>query len=97
LLALDAVLDEIPHGEGFLLDPRGDRPLGAALAQAAPPATVRLVVGPDTGLSPAEARRARAAGLVAVTLGAATLRAETAAIAAAAVAADHLARAGAGI
>jgi 16S rRNA (uracil1498-N3)-methyltransferase len=81
LLALDAVLAEIPQGTGFLLDARGERSLSAALAgTTARPGAVRVVVGPDTGFAENEVRAAREAGLAVCRLGAGTLRAETAAL-----------------
>jgi 16S rRNA (uracil1498-N3)-methyltransferase len=81
LLPLDAVLGEIPPGEGLFLDSRGERTLTESLAESAGVVeTVRLVVGPDTGFSDAEVRRAREAGLQACGIGPAMLRAETAAL-----------------
>lgn len=54
------------------------------LAQALPPQadSLRIVVGPEGGLTPAEVEMARAQGAQPVTLGPLTLRAETAALAA---------------
>jgi len=81
LLSLDAVIGEIPPGEGVLLDGRGELSLTELLAgPAGMVETVRLVVGPDTGFSDAEVRRAREAGVPACVIGPATLRAETAAL-----------------
>ncbi len=90
LLAFDQVTAEIPPGEGFLIDPRGDAPLTSAIpAGGGSVARVALVVGPDAGFSDAEVDRARAAGLAVAHLGPAVLRAETAAIAAVTVAASR--------
>jgi 16S rRNA (uracil1498-N3)-methyltransferase len=81
LMPFDEVLKEIPVGDGFLLDARSEVSLGEALIDGAgTPGTVRLVVGPDTGLSEQEVRHAKEAGLVVCSIGAATLRAETAAL-----------------
>jgi 16S rRNA (uracil1498-N3)-methyltransferase len=81
LVSFDDVLKEIPVGDGFLLDARGEISLNEALGEQAPSADrVRLVVGPDTGLSDAEVRRAKEAGLQVCSIGPATLRAETAAM-----------------
>ena len=79
----DAIM-EIPAGEGFLIDPRGDAPLLESLD--APDAPVALVVGPPAGFSADEVDLARSAGMPVCTLGPAVLRSETAAIAAVAVA-----------
>lgn len=79
------VITEIPAGEGFLIDPRGDAPLSPALG--APGAHVAVVVGPQAGFSDSEVSLARAAGMPVRTLGPAILRTETAAIAAIALAA----------
>jgi 16S rRNA (uracil1498-N3)-methyltransferase len=89
LLAFDEVTAEIPSGEGFLIDPRGDAPLTSARsAGEGSVARVALVVGPDAGFSEGEVARARAAGLSVAHLGPAVLRAETAAIAAVTIAAS---------
>ncbi len=66
---------------GLMLDPRGAR----AWEELDPKAGVRLLIGPEGGLSEAERARARQAGFVAVALGPRTLRTETAAVAALAV------------
>lgn len=88
LVPFDRVVGEIPHGEGFLIDPRGDVALPAALAaRAAPAGGTALVVGPDAGFSDDEVARARRAGVPVCTMGDTILRAETAAIAALALAA----------
>lgn len=80
LASFVAALDEIPPGEGFILDARAERGLRDALAEEGTPDTVRLMVGPDAGFSDGEMRRAREAGLHACSIGPATLRAETAAL-----------------
>ncbi|MGD9694414.1 MAG: 16S rRNA (uracil(1498)-N(3))-methyltransferase [Thermoleophilia bacterium] len=80
LVPFGDAMREITPGEGFLIDPRGDEPLAAALAGRS--AGTALVVGPEAGFSDGEAAAARAAGLRACTLGPAVLRAETAGIAA---------------
>lgn len=84
LVPFAQVIDEVPPGEGFLIDPRGDAPLVSSLG--APGAPVALVVGPAAGFSADEVALARSAGMRVVTLGPAVLRAETAAIAAVAIA-----------
>jgi len=86
LLAFAQVVDEIPAGEGFLIDPRGEAPLPSAIAAGGASARVALVVGPEAGFSEAEVVRARDGGLAVCHLGSTTLRAETAAIAAMAIA-----------
>ena len=53
----------------------------APAATARPPAGVVCLSGPEGGLAPAEERAARAAGFVAVSLGARVLRADTAPLA----------------
>jgi 16S rRNA (uracil1498-N3)-methyltransferase len=78
LIPFASVIAEIPHGEGFLLDPEGDVPLARALGWA--PARLSLVVGPDAGFSREEVAAGRAAGLRVAGLGPAVLRAETAGI-----------------
>jgi 16S rRNA (uracil1498-N3)-methyltransferase len=77
---------DIPAGEGFLIDPRGEAPLPTAIAAGGASARVSLVVGPEAGFSDAEVDRARAGGLAVCRLGPTILRAETAAIAAMAIA-----------
>ena len=64
-----------PHARGFLPD----------LVPPGPGETVRLLVGPEGGLSTREVERARAAGFVGLRLGPRVLRAETAALVAFAV------------
>ena len=86
LLAFERVVAEIPAGEGFLIDPRGEAPLPTAIAAGGASARVSLVVGPEAGFSDAEVDRARAGGLAVCRLGPTILRAETAAIAAMAIA-----------
>jgi 16S rRNA (uracil1498-N3)-methyltransferase len=78
LLAFDAVLAEIPPGEGFLLDPGAPLALSEALAEGRE--RVSLLIGPEAGLSDDERLAAEAAGLTPCTLGPAVLRAETAAL-----------------
>jgi 16S rRNA (uracil1498-N3)-methyltransferase len=80
LLALDDVLAEVAADGGYLLDPGGAVPLGAALDAAGRASHVALVIGPEAGFSPDELRAAGDAGLVTATLGPAVLRAETAAL-----------------
>ena len=66
-------------GPAFVLSPRA----GASLSDLAPPAPaerVRLLVGPEGGLSPREVERAGAAGLAGLRLGPRVLRTETAAL-----------------
>jgi 16S rRNA (uracil1498-N3)-methyltransferase len=73
---LRAVPDE---GRRFLLSLAGEaQPAAAALAGS--PA-VRVLSGPEGGLSPAEEEAARSAGFQPISLGARILRAETAPLA----------------
>ena len=68
-------------GQAFVLSPRA----GASLSDLEPPAPgepVRLLVGPEGGLSPREVERAAAAGFAGLRLGPRVLRTETAALAA---------------
>ena len=68
-------------GPAFVFSPRA----GASLSDLAPPAAgepVRLLVGPEGGLSPREVERAGAAGFTGLRLGPRVLRTETAALAA---------------
>jgi len=82
------VITEIPAGEGYLIDPRGDAPLLSALrAPGGSDARIAVVVGPQAGFSEGEVALARAGGMPVCTLGPTILRAETAAIAAVAIAA----------
>ena len=88
LVPFPGVIAEIPAGEGFLIDPRGDAPLLSALgAPGRPDARIAVVVGPQAGFSEAEVSLARGAGMPVCTLGPSILRAETAAIAAVTLAA----------
>jgi 16S rRNA (uracil1498-N3)-methyltransferase len=88
LVPFGDVLAAITPGEGYLIDPRGERPLPSAIdTGSAASARVALVVGPDAGFSEAELDAARAAGLRVAHLGPVVLRAETAAIAAVTLAA----------
>lgn len=87
LVPFDLVPGEIPDGEGFLIDPRGDATLPAALRAYASRARTALVVGPEAGFSADEVDTARSRGLAICRLGSTVLRAETAAIAAVTVAA----------
>lgn len=81
LVPFGDVLSEIPVGEGYLIDPRGDVPLSTALAAAeAASGRRRLLVGPEAGFSEGEVAAARGAGLTVCGLGRAVLRAETAAL-----------------
>lgn len=66
----------------LLLDPRAELSLGASLDRPRP---LRLLIGPEGGLSEAERDEALAAGYAACTLGPRILRTETAAVAALAV------------
>ncbi len=68
----------------MLYEQEHHRPLARALAGEAPE-QVWLLVGPEGGFAPPEARAARQAGFIPCTLPGALLRAETAALAAAAV------------
>ncbi len=87
LVPFAEVITEIPAGEGYLIDPRGDAPLLSALrAPGAVDARISVVVGPQAGFSEGEVALAREAGLPVCTLGPTILRAETAAIAAVAIA-----------
>ena len=76
---LDAWLARTGAGPGIVLSPRAD----ASLSDLAPPAAqapVRLLVGPEGGLSPGEVDRAHAAGFTGLRLGPRVLRTETAAL-----------------
>jgi 16S rRNA (uracil1498-N3)-methyltransferase len=81
LVPFPEVVSEIPAGEGYLIDPRGDASLSSALTgRQGAPARVSLVVGPEAGFGAAEVALARAAGMAVCGLGGAILRAETAAL-----------------
>lgn len=92
LVPLERVLDEVPAGEGYLIDPRGERSLATALRDADASSRVSLLVGPDTGFATAEVEAAEAAGWCVCSLGPATLRAETAALIALGVALEATGR-----
>lgn len=84
---LDQVLAAAPASAARLLlyeDQKGVG-LASALAQAADPAEVWVVVGPEGGFDPAEVAAAEQAGFTVCGLPGAVLRAETASLAAAAV------------
>lgn len=91
VVPFEAVLAEIPPGEGVLLDPDADAPLGRVLADRR---AARLVVGPEAGLDVGEREAAIGAGIAPGSLGTAILRAETACIAGLGIALDALLRAG---
>ena len=81
LVPFPEVVSEIPAGEGYLIDPRGDASFPSALSgRDGAPARVSLVVGPEAGFGDAEVALARDAGLAVCGLGSAILRAETAAL-----------------
>ncbi len=76
----------VPAGEDQVLQLLGDIepdavPFAAALADVPPGAEVRLLVGPEGGVTPQERALALAAGFRPVRLGSTTLRVETAALA----------------
>lgn len=66
-------------GPAFVLSPRAGASL-ADLAPSPPGETIRLLVGPEGGLSPREVERAGAAGFAGLRLGPRVLRTETAAL-----------------
>lgn len=70
-----------PPQPRILLSPRGSESL-AGWAQANPPQTLTLLVGPEGGFSPEEEDAAIAAGALPLTMGPRVLRTETAALAA---------------
>ncbi len=81
VVPFDQVIEEIPHGEGLIIDPRGDASLAQALV--GPPTRghrTHLLVGPEAGFSHEEVSAAVAGGIPSATLGPSTLRTETAAI-----------------
>ena len=76
---LDTWLARTGAGPGIVLSPRAD----ASLSDLEPPGAgkpVRLLVGPEGGLSPREVERVRAAGFMELRLGPRVLRTETAAL-----------------
>lgn len=83
---LEAWLSEAgPAGGGILLDPSG-QPLSALLSDWDARGTIRILVGPEGGLTDAERAACLASGLRPARLAPTTLRFETAAVAALAVA-----------
>lgn len=97
LVAFTDVVAEIPTGEGYLIDPRGEVSLPvAAGASGGAAGRVALVVGPEAGFSEGEVAAARAAGLTVCGLGPTTLRTETAALVAVALAMGATGRFGEG-
>lgn len=81
------VIEEIPHGAGLIIDPRGDLSLTQALAGPAGRAeSTHLLVGPEAGFAGQELSAAVDRGIVAASIGSAILRTETAAIASVALA-----------
>jgi 16S rRNA (uracil1498-N3)-methyltransferase len=91
LVAFSDVIDT-DESPGVILDARAEIGLQEVLAGGSGP--IRIAVGPDTGWSPAEVDRARAAGWTVAGLGEMTLRMETAAIAACVLAASARGRLG---
>jgi 16S rRNA (uracil1498-N3)-methyltransferase len=92
-----AVAEAAAAGDAYVLDPRAEVPLPAALAgRDDPSGPVALLVGGDTGLSPDEVALATARGATACTVGPAVLRAETAALVAVTLALAALGRLGPG-
>lgn len=65
----------------LLADPTTETTLRKALAASAVPASVFVIVGPESGFLPAEAMQAARAGITRVSLGPRVLRTETAALA----------------
>jgi 16S rRNA (uracil1498-N3)-methyltransferase len=80
LVPFNEVIAEIPTGEGYLIDPRGEASLPVAGASDGAPGRMALVVGPEAGFSEREVAAARDAGLAVCRLGPTTLRTETAAL-----------------
>ena len=74
---LDTWLSRPAAGPGIFLSPRTASSISRL---ARPEGTVRLLVGPEGGLSPREAGRVRAAGFTELRLGPRVLRTETAAL-----------------
>jgi 16S rRNA (uracil1498-N3)-methyltransferase len=85
-----AFSDTLVAGAVVLSHESPDDSLDAALQRAGRPVT--LLVGPESGFSPAEHDAARAAGVPIATLGSVVLRTETAAITAAVLVLDRLGR-----
>ena len=79
VVALDEWLTRPGTGPRLLLSARAATSV-SDLAPPEPGTTVRLLVGPEGGLAPAEAARARAAGFAELRLGPRVLRTETAAL-----------------
>lgn len=76
-LTFSAALAEIKKAQcPILFYEKAVRPLGQVLASR--PGTIALMVGPEGGFSPEEAREAEAAGLAVCTMGPRILRCETA-------------------
>ena len=89
LVRFGDIVADTATGTGFLIDPGGDIPLGAALRAATrPERPLTVLVGPEAGFAEHEVRRAEAAGWTICTLGASVLRAETAALTATALACE---------
>ena len=86
LVPLARVLEEVPPGEGYLIDPRGERPLPTALAESGGAPRLSLLIGPDAGFAPDEVEAGREAGWNVCSLGPSTLRSETAALVALSIA-----------
>lgn len=77
---LDALREHAPeHRVRWCCDVDAGDAFGDALAAWQPAHSTLVLIGPEGGLSPAELKSAREAGLLAVRLGPATLRTETAA------------------
>lgn len=79
ICTLDAWLAQDFDGLGLTLDPRSERGLGSL---PRPQGELRLLIGPEGGLSEAEIDHATRAGYLGLRLGPRVLRTETAAIAA---------------
>jgi len=83
-MPLEAALETCREGLRLMLWEGGQRPLRSVLSPSRP-ASATLLVGPEGGFAPEEARAAEAAGFVAVGAGPRILRSETAGFALAAV------------
>jgi 16S rRNA (uracil1498-N3)-methyltransferase len=81
---LNTVTEQVGSFELLLLGGPG-RPLLSILPQAAAPRSILLLIGPEGGLTAAEAAALEAAGFQTVRVGCTILRVETAAVAAASV------------